>query len=351
MKAVLIVLLVGTLSVSAMGATYFNSTANGSWDMYFAAEGYSDCGGISPVRMGGGGTTRANWGFTSFYDTSSNSQSLSQFVTANPTATATLYVCANDNIGANAYALETLRSGNTGGLVVDQDANGKSYQNPAIGITGASEPVAFRMAAPDNGTGYSQNGAGADVPWITPAGRNGSWNGTYSPTTGGQPILYDQGLLATGTPSGELLGIENYKKGLWALSDLLGAWTSNNSSHATKASVTTAGQYLNGGNDTPSLIGSANIVATDPQGNAAPAGYTWLAIPIDATLLNDMANNPESKALVFMNAISDAGNSIDSGWDQFLNDGTHAPYLAVTPEPMSLCLLALGGLGLLRRRR
>lgn len=352
MRVFFAVLAVCALAAPAMAQyTFFQSTANGSMDIRLDAEGYADGGGSGTPRLGGpddNGNARSNCGFTSFYGATSGSQTLSAYVAAHPLAQATLYVAVSNTIGSNTFALETIRSGNTGGLVVDGGGTGYGWSSPAPGITGASEPPAFRMGAPAYAANGDFNGTTQGTPWITPSGRTGSWNPSYSPATGGQPLVYsDPG---AGYQVGG--GLENNRKGVWAWGDLMGFWGGNDT-NGTVANVQAAGQYLNGGFASPSLIGIGNQVATDPQwNNPNPgSGYVWLAIPLDSTMLADVANNPQNKGLAFTCQLY-ALTSNASGWQFFLNGGHTMPYLALqpTPEPVSLCLLALGGLALLRRR-
>jgi len=350
MKSLLTLVLVVAATASLASAAVFTSTVTGSMDVRVDTEGYANSGASGTPRMLGGGGTRSNWGFTSFYGATSGGQSLSQFLTANPGATATLYVCVNSTIAANVGALETIRSGNSGALVADgATGTGFAYAAPAAGTPGSSQATAFRMGALDNGAGYLANGDfGAGTAWITPAGRTGAPGITGDPTTAGQPITYANP--GTGYQVGG--GLENRQKGQFAFADLVGMWGGNNQ-NGTTANVTAAGQYLNGGNTTPSLFGSGNIVALDSQGRTAPGGYAWLAIPVDATLLNDMANNDQCKGLLFNNAVSGVGITVDGTWDTFQGNNSNRPYLDLepVPEPATLGLLLVGGIGALLKRR
>ncbi len=82
-------------------------------------------------------------------------------------------------------------------------------------------------------------------------------------------------------------------------------------------------------------------------------GDGWYKVEINPALVNDIANNPENKGLVFNNY----HNLVPFAWGNddvcALEGGmADAAYLEVdaVPEPMTLTLLALGGLALLRRR-
>ncbi len=57
MKSLVMVLAVAAMALPASALTYFDATANGSWDVYFTAEGYSNCGGTGQPRMFGGGSS------------------------------------------------------------------------------------------------------------------------------------------------------------------------------------------------------------------------------------------------------------------------------------------------------
>jgi hypothetical protein len=329
MKSILGVLVVA-LAICASSpamAVYFNSTATGSMCTVFPGNGYGDGGGTGQPKLSQANSRSQQWGYTSFYNANDGSgTTLKSFMQANPTAIGKLYVLVSSNINGQ-YVLETLRSGNTGAMTLDALSNGNgSYTAP--GAAGSTEPVAWKLGAGP----YSQNGdykpANGGIAWITPSGRIGS-PGSYSPSTAGAPIDY------TAAGGARYGGYENQSKGLWALGDLLGTWASNNNGSATLATITSAGQYLNGGMTTPSIISSASIVAADPKGQTV-AGFSWLEIPLDATMLNDIAMNSQNKGLVFMNSLTSLTvNSVDT---RIYNSAGIKPYLSVVLPPNALSL-------------
>ncbi len=300
-------------------------------------------------------------------------------LTAHPDATATLYVAYAGNSGtAGTYYLETLRSGNSGQVVPNDDwSTGYTYTSPPLGVTGSSSPIAWRTCAPD-GTGgaYAANGNGiymnqdpangGGTPWITPSsfvtpygavpGRSaGSGpDGPAAKVSAGEPIQYDTGVLANSTATGKYIGYLG-NTGIYGVEDLLGIWGGEGRSYNQNlANVLSAGQLLNGqnadGSGTATTFGAADIISgADPAGLGLPANSPgWLAIDLSPVMLYELAYDSQMKGLVFAQNLP--GTTVTSGWEFFANSGGFTPYLVVTPEPATLCLLVIGGIGLLRRR-
>lgn len=379
MRFLLTALLVAVLAVPSMAAI-FTSTNSGSFDIY-NGEGYTNGGGDPAPRMGGGGGGgRANMGWTSF---SGSQAALADLLTANPNATATLYVAYAGANHAGTYYLESLRSGNAGAIVSDQGySSGYDYTSPAPGIVGSSSPIAFRTcpldgtsggyAAPGNGIATNQTYRNRDgVAWTTPysfdtpygtvpaRANNSGPNNDAAKRPERSAIIYDTGVSVGQPATSKYIGYLNNgsgSPGLYAIEDLLGIWgDEGRQGNQSLANVKSAGQILNGqnadGSGTPTLFGAANIISGgDPAGLGLPDGSAgWLAIDLSPVMLYELAFDPQMKGLVFAQNLP--GTTVDGGWEFFANGSGIAPYLVVSPEPTTLVLLAIGGLLGMRRRQ
>lgn len=371
MRNLLAVLLIAGLVAPAMGAqVFFNATADGSFNTYRSgnAEGYTNAGIQGMPRLS---KSNQHMGWLSFMGAAATdgSGSLASYVAAHPGTTATMYVRTSAAMPGK-LALISIRSGNQGGLVEDQGTGGSyAMTAPAPGYTGASELQAFRgcstaplAAFPAFGDGIytledPNNTLGVQgQAWISPSTRAANAGKTPFQVGANQPIRYDQGIWGgwnsggTQTPNGKYRGYfpdsATAGRNYWALEDLLGLYNQRGAGDAT--TVTAAGQIVNGGAATPQWVDSSVAAASDPKTNTAG---TWLAIPIDAAFLADMASNPENKGLVFTSefagGVADWSNTAFYTKDQ--SGGAYVAYLAI-PEPATMILLALGGLVALRRR-
>jgi hypothetical protein len=109
----------------------------------------------------------------------------------------------------------------------------------------------------------------------------------------------------------------------------------------------------------PSLVSVGTPVATAAAGNiASVTDYSSVSLLDVELAANDSGGNVvaglhfTASATVSLSAV---GGDVIAIWITGPNDGTYSMHdsvaLTVIPEPMTMSLLALGGLGLLRRRR
>jgi hypothetical protein len=364
--------LVAPAALAAAPGLYFNVTGDGSFDCYRdpsnGEEGYTNGGSLGFPRL-----SKANQheGWMSFLGATemTTQQSLVSYVAANPGATAILYVRSGNALmpagNAGSYVV-SIRSGNVGGIVEDQDADGYGGQGyPADGITGTSQLQAFRECAPlvdlnGNpfyqyfGSGiYTNNNPnlGGGVPWIRPAEAAANAGRIPCQSGPGTAVQYDKGLVEVGTANGKMIGWFNDTwdgrgRNFWALEDLVGI--ADQRGYGTTTWVQNAGQIMLGGIATPTLVNSSMYVPADPKTGTD----NWLAIPVDAAFLADLGRaDGENKGILFANNFAglDANWSNSDFWSKEQSGGEFQAYLYI-PEPASMLLLALGGLAMLRRR-
>ncbi len=363
MRKVLLVVAVLAMALPAFGQTaYFGNVADGAFDTY---RGGAPDGGYGNNGQGGApriGKYNQHMGYLSFYGATADGsgQTIDQFVQANggwsnPNLQVTLHfraiagastgatgglpavgwmrAPAAEGAGGNEQVgmwLESVRVGmgaGAGGLVEDQSASSGgdfAYTAPAAGYQGASEPQAFRGAAPYLPSGAFANlGEGitagplstpAGVAWYTPSGFTGSHGGI---TAANSPVWWAGG---AGTPAeiGWYSG-----KGTWAVEYLLGHY--GNNGYARAGALDANGNFVAGTND---WAQAGQIVAKDSNGNpivltsqyynpADPRGLGGsnannVTVPLDATFAQDMATNPENRGMVFDNAVSILGADSDN---------------------------------------
>lgn len=354
-----VLLFVAATSALAQMTEFFPVTASGSFDTCRSSpvEGYTNGGGYETGRL-----FKANeaMGWMSLAGSlgDKTGMTLSQFLAANPGATASLeFRCASVPLGtAGAYIL-SIRAGNAGTLIPDAGKIGNRYSSPATGFAGASELVAFRAAAKP-GVGFQAVGdgiyigndpaAGGGKAWITPSSR--APGAGMAPFTFGphEPIRYDtgNGATATGLYRGWFPNLSaTDKRNYWALEDLLGL-SNPSSNNAAWSDIQAAGQIWNtdtSGN--PLLVNNAFSGTPDLRNISGQNLQDWTAVPISSDLLTDLANNPENKGLAFSNTIN--SQTADYSNVEFCTSLSmdYAPYLVVTtPEPATLSLLALASL-------
>lgn len=353
-----VVLAVGLMVLPAWAATdYFPVTANGSFDTY-RSEGYNnqddnrlgkwnqDIGWMAWNGVDANGTTKISVGDLS-------GQTLAQFAAGQTVVGGTLYFSLNNASMVGSYAVQSLRSGNTGYLREDggwADPDGTfAVDGPNNNIGGSSQPYAFAsMPAPFSGGSAVQGGLAGDyTPWITPSNSNvdaGGWSWTSGVSAANSPIVKKVG------PS--TLGWDGTRDdvGGWALQFLLGY--GNGQGSTTMARAIAAGQLVNqDGDGNLALLSQSNAVASSPRPGSAEGN--WYAVPLTLDLVNALISDPEMKGIVFNNFMNGVtghyNNQAFGGWN---SQGLGA-YLALTvvPEPTTMILLALGGAALIRRRQ
>ena len=270
-------------------------------------------------------------------------QTLSQFLVANPTATAKLWMNLSTNALIGSFALETIRCGNEG--VIQEDAGsgtGYGFANPAAGITGSAQPWAWNAGGPP----YVVNG---QLKNLVPGPQSTSWiaAGTTSSHyvkqfTIGQPIEFG----TPTNPNGYDPSMASGGGEAWALACLLGfSWSQNETNMAHAA---TAGQIVNNttGNMATGaavLLSVANYIGpTNPRNGVVG---NWYAVPLSADLVASLATDSATKALLFNNWFA---GTATGGSPSFVakeqGDGTGRAFLEITPGPATLSVLPLGGL-------
>jgi len=318
---------------TAMAAVdFFPVTADGSFDVH-DQEGYANNGdGVFRLDKSNHHMGFMDWD-GSVGDLSG--QTLADFINDNGgvVKSATLYIrAAWGTLLKNQAAIITLRTGNEGNVVEDAEPSCcGTYDAPGDGIEGATEPFAWRAAAPP----YSVKGGGVDVAWKMPSTATG-WGG-FGP---GDEVKWQVGPIYRGWDMDER----------WAIEYVIGS--SNSQNGTTPDTVAAAGQLLNS-----AIIGPDNYVGNeDPRNKAGdPNDDEWFKVAIDPEIILDLAFNPENKGIVFwgymQGLVCAYGN--DSVYSKDQSGGLWEPYLVVevVPEPATLTLLALGGLLAIRRRR
>jgi hypothetical protein len=392
MKKVFVVLALLAIAVPAYGDTslaFFGVTADGAFDNYrsSALGGYGNNGAGGATRM-----MKANQhaGFMSFYgaEADGSGMSIDQVVMANggwgnPLLKFNLRFQNTDGglpavgavggstQGGSGYQIgcwiQSVRVGAGAGigqvqqpafgLVEDQSASTGGdfpYNAPAPGFQGASELVAFRGAQPylSNPDRFANLGEGIDagplgtaagVAWFTPSGAAAAH--TFGANA---PVQWVVGTSNRGYNSG---------KDTWALEWLLGGYGNNGGVRA--GGATGVNDWADSGQinakdsmGNPIIVTAAYYNSSDPRGGLVNANN--VAIPLDVAFVLDMATNLENRGLYFNNNVDVVGATYsNTGFYTKEQSGVMHPYLeiALVPEPMTLALLALGGLALIRRRR
>lgn len=354
----------------AMGSyvEFFQVTGDGSFATYHTSdmsscEGYTNAGAGGAARLGYAkqGHGWLAWDAQDSTGTRNTSvgdvsgQTLSQFLAANPTAKATLYLNLDKAEGAlvGSWAITTIRCGNEGVMQEDAGAGtGQTYASPAPGIAGSTQAWAWRAGTPPyptNGIVYAANNPDATFagePWIAAGNTDSHYSG--GGFTAGQEIVWGgntkigyDGTMATN--GGEA----------WALAALIGMDWGKNDTNVANAEA--AGQIVNkDANGNAAFLSAASYVGTTNPRNGVVGN--WYAVELSQELLLSLANDPQTKGLIFNNwfagTTNASGNPSFVTKDQAVNGvlGAGAAFLALTPEPATMVLLALGGLVALRRR-
>jgi len=356
------------MAVPALAQTDFFPVAGaGSFDTYSngatGSEGYTNGGSGASCRLGyskqglgwmswdakaasstpGGGTETVSYGDLT-------GDTIAQFLAANPTATATLYVNVA-NYGSTVtgtYGITSIRCGNQGVMTANGTPNvGPGYTAPASDMQGSTQDWAWSAGAGS----WSQNGIlnADDVPWIAVGTTSSHYASQF---TTGQNIAWRPGI-TFGPSYGWDTTMDGNGGQPWAVNCLIGGDWSQGGVSVSRAQ--TAGQAVN--TDASNNAVYLNVAAaTVASPRPASAAGNYIAVPINAALLASIANEGASthdKAIAFDNwfagATSSSGNPAFYGPNQ--NNGANSFLeLSVVPEPATMVLLALGGLALIRRR-
>ena len=346
------------LPASAMAqiVDYFPVTLDASWYMH-NSEGYGDRGDGNHriVKASNQNISYMDWAGS---EGDLTGMSLSDFiVTGAGLQDATLYLrMANPLAGGKTARVLTLRSGNQGDMVEgDWSTSGTTWDSPDNDCGGglnATQAVAWKCGTPTVPAtgGYLFRGefglSTGGIPWITPSTRPAGWSNHGSATccAFGPNAPIGCGFLGD---SGRSDCDE-----LWAVEIVLGFHWSQGGS--TVARHEAAGQLVN---DAYLSQAGCDVGGNEPRDKAGDgnAALDWHALAMDLDIVEDIANNPENKGIVFTTygdapVVATYGNEAVYASDQ--SGGIWGAYLAVTvPEPATLSLLALGGLAMLRRRK
>jgi hypothetical protein len=333
----------------------FKATIDGSFNIYHSGsgnEGYGNNGtGSFPRLMKG----HQHLGFMDWDGAEGvgSGTPLNDFVNLNGVQTVFLYIHASQGALSGKGGIITIRTGNVGNIVEDNGFNG-AYNSDftGSGVAGSSGPEAFRMADyeivgpplryANHGAGIDKYGAGtfAGQAWRRPV-----YSGLPAGTRSGTPTFKPGDYCYTGTLGVNARGFWDTE--LYGVEGVVGFHWSQASNTAQR--FRDAGQMVNQDID-------GNFLWFDPANQilSSDANGIWYKVPINPTIVRDIVVNPENKGIVFSNWVAGAvnnyaNNSFDSSEHQ---GGAWAPYLEIiTPEPMTLTLLAMGGLALIRRRR
>ena len=202
MRSLLAVLVLAALVAPVYGVLdYFPVAGDGSFDVISSGtniDGYGNNGSGGSARLGYSkqGIGWVAWdaknssGVQSTSAGQNSGQTMAQFLAGNSINGATLYLNLNTATLVGAYALHTLRVGNSG--VIQEDGSsgvGKTYLAPAAGIAGSTQPFAWKSGA---GPWTSNGLLNADDEKYIAVGTTGA-NGWETQFTAGGQVHFHQG--------------------------------------------------------------------------------------------------------------------------------------------------------------